>query len=191
MTSTRRNTAAVILAAISFGITAPAKAQYGPRNPGTGTVALVPLTEAEASSLRFMREEEKLARDVYQSLFQKWNLVSFRNISASEQAHFEAVGALLTRYGISDPAANTAPGVYVDATLTALYNDLMAKAMRSAEDALAVGVMIEKQDIADLESAIHGTDKLDVKRVYTNLMNASHNHLEAFETACGLIAVAN
>ena len=29
--------------------------------------------------------------------------------------------------------------------------------------------------------------KLDVKRVYTNLMNASYKHLDAFETGCQLL----
>jgi hypothetical protein len=137
-----------------------------------------------------MREEEKLARDVYQQLAKKWNLVTFENIAASEQNHFDALGTLLTRYSVADPAQGLAAGVYSNAKLSALYNELMAKGTKSSQDALEVGLLIEKADIADLEAALKGTAKLDVKRVYTNLMNASYNHLEAFETGCELLATA-
>ena len=88
---------------------------------------------------------------------------------------------LLTRYGAVDPAQSSA-GVYTDPALNALYNQLLAKGMQSAQDALEVGILIEKKDIADLESALNSTTKFDIKRVYNNLMNGSYNHLYAFET---------
>jgi hypothetical protein len=182
--------AIVILAALACTLTTPAIAQpYGPR-PGYGTVVVTPLSAEETATLRYMREEEKLARDVYQQLAKKWNLVTFENIAASEQNHFDALGTLLTRYSVADPAQGLAAGVYSNAKLSALYNELMAKGTKSSQDALEVGLLIEKADIADLEAALKGTAKLDVKRVYTNLMNASYNHLEAFETGCELLATA-
>lgn len=181
--------------AVLVSVAAPALAQYGNGygpgyGNGTGLVApTAPLTADETQWLRFMREEEKLARDVYQQLFKKWNLVVFDNIAASEQAHFDALGTLLTRYGVADPALANA-GVYSSAKLNTLYNELMAKGMKSAQDALEVGALIEKTDIADLESSLKGTTKLDLKRVYTNLMAPSYNHLEAFETICTVTAAA-
>ena len=150
-------------------------------------MAVTPLTAAETQTLQFMREEEKLARDVYQQLYQKWNLTVFQNISAAEQTHFDAIGVLLTRYGVTDPAQANAAGVYTDVNLIALYNELLAKGMKSAQDALEAGALIEKKDIADLEAAIPATSKLDVKRVYTNLLNGSFNHLEAFESMCEVV----
>lgn len=137
-----------------------------------------------------MREEEKLARDVYQQLYEKWGLAVFTHIAASEEAHFTAVGRLLSRYNVPDPAANQPAGTYNDPALTRLYAELMAKGNTSVAAALEVGVFIEKTDIAELEKAIAASDRPDIKRVYTNLMDASYNHLEAFETnlelACNL-----
>jgi hypothetical protein len=179
----------IAYAAFAFTLTTPATAQpyrSGPGN-GTGTTAITPLSAVETETLQWMREEEKLARDVYDQLYNKWNLATFQTIAASEQTHFEAIGTLLTRYGVSDPAQGLAAGVYANPKLTALYSDLIAKGNMSVQDALEVGVLIEKTDIADLENALKTTTKADVKRVYTNLMNASYNHLEAFETGCQLL----
>jgi hypothetical protein len=180
--------AAMALLAIVLAFAAPAMAQFGYPGSTPGTVVAVqPLTADEAQWLKFLREEEKLARDVYQQLYQKWNLTVFQNISASEQTHFSVIGTLLSRYGAEDPAQTTAAGIYSDPNLIALYNELVAKGLRSAQDALEVGVLIEKKDIADLETALKGTSKLDIKRVYTNLLNGSFNHLEAFETICEVV----
>ena len=181
-----RSAAAFALLAMLLSITSPVTAQSGYRT-NLGIVAVAPLTAAETQTLQFMREEEKLARDVYQQLYQKWNLTVFQNISAAEQTHFDAIGVLLTRYGVADPAQANAAGVYTDVNLIALYNEVLAKGMKSAQDALEAGALIEKKDIADLEAAIPATSKLDVKRVYTNLLNGSFNHLEAFESMCEVV----
>jgi hypothetical protein len=79
------------------------------------------LTETEAASLRYMREEEKLAHDVYLTLFEVWGLPIFQNIANSESSHAAAVLGLLERYGLDDPAAGNAVGVFTDPTLQALY----------------------------------------------------------------------
>jgi hypothetical protein len=142
--------------------------------------ATQPLTQAETKWLLFMREEEKLARDVYVVLYDTWKLNAFNNISRSEQRHFDAIGVLLARYGVSDPA-NSQAGVFTDATLQSLYLKLVAEGQASLAAALQVGVTIEEHDIADLESALAATKKTDIKRVYSNLLNGSLNHLAAFE----------
>jgi len=43
----------------------------------------------EVKWLRFMREEEKLARDVYLKLFDTWKLTVFSRIARSEQRHLQ------------------------------------------------------------------------------------------------------
>lgn len=148
-----------------------------------------PLTADEEKTLVFMREEEKLARDVYQILAAKWNLRIFSNIAKSEQRHFDSVGVLLERYGVKDPAAATPAGVYSDTRLAALYAELVAKGSLSLKDALEVGVLIEKTDIADLENALKTTSKLDIKNVYTNLLAGSLSHQEAFESVLEAVVV--
>jgi len=177
----------ITLAALTL---VPAFAQNGPgpHGPQSQTpVAVQPATPEEIQSLTFMREEEKLARDVYRFLFERWNYAAFDRIAASEQQHFATIGTLLTRYNIPDPAATDTPGVFADPKLATMYAELTAKGAISLKDALEVGVTIEKVDIADL-SAANTTTKLDIKRVYTNLMLASFNHLDAFESGLELLA---
>jgi len=54
--------------------------------------------------LTYIREEEKLARDVYLYLYDMWGSSIFDNISVSEQAHMDAIKTLIDRYGLDDPA---------------------------------------------------------------------------------------
>ena len=152
------------------------------RGNGTGIDVLsIPASELssqEASDLLFMREEEKLARDVYNTLSATWNLPTFQNIAASEQIHMDQIGLLLTRYNLTDPAK--APGVFTNATLQDLYNKLIAQGNLSIGDALKVGGAIEEIDIRDLQTRLAQTDNADIQQVYNSLMNGSYNHLNAF-----------
>ncbi len=138
-----------------------------------------PLSDEEANWLINMREEEKLARDVYLTLYAKWQLRIFDNISASEQRHFDAVGRLIVRYGLADPADPTV-GNFVNSELQKLYNDLIIQGAVSVSEALRVGVAIEELDISDLQSAIAVSDNTDILTVYANLLRGSTNHLRAF-----------
>ena len=63
------------------------------------TPATTPLSATEKESLLYMREEEKLARDVYNAFYDRYGLRVFSNIATSEQAHMDAVLTLLNRYG--------------------------------------------------------------------------------------------
>ncbi|NWF82643.1 MAG: DUF2202 domain-containing protein [Bryobacteraceae bacterium] len=168
--STSTRAAAWILFGIMLAASLPAPAQD-----------VAAATPEEAKWLTFMREEEKLARDVYAALHERWRLRIFDNIARSESRHFAAAGVLLDRYDIADPAKGLPAGVYLDANLASLYQKLLDKGMLSLKDALEVGVMIEKQDIADLEEALKAAEKTDIKTVYANLLAGSLNHLESFE----------
>ena len=152
--------------------------------PGT----TVSLTQTEIDALWFMREEEKLARDVYSELATIWDLGVFWNIAESEQQHMDAILNLLTKYGLEDPAGD--PGVFDNSVLQELYDKLIEKGGLSLIDALEVGVIIELTDIRDLEDYLgllpeqpdKLTDKKDINQVFTNLLNGSYNHLDAFES---------
>lgn len=141
------------------------------------------LSDSEIAGLLRMREEEKLARDVYDAMEAKWNLQIFDNISNSEQTHMDAVLVLLERHGLDDPAAGTAPGEFTDPELQTLYDSLIAQGTVSATDALKVGVAIEELDIADLQ-ALH-TETADLALVYDHLETGSEHHLEAFNRQLG------
>ncbi len=138
-------------------------------------------TDAQAKGLQFMREEEKLARDVYTTMYNKYGIRAFLNISKSEQTHTDAIKALLVKYNIEDPVKNDAVGSFANADLLTLYNKLIAAGNVSDAEALKVGAAIEEIDILDLQKHISElNNNADIKFVYENLMKASGNHLRAF-----------
>jgi hypothetical protein len=156
-----------------------------------GFVQAVTLTDAEKSWLTYMREEEKLARDVYIFMYDKWGSQIFNNISGSEQTHMDAIKTLLDRYGIPDPAAGKGLGVFTNQDLQDLYNALIEDGRASLVEALKVGVVIEETDIGDLNAGIATTKRKDIKTVYSNLLQGSLNHLKAFVSNLALQGVVH
>ncbi|UXM84477.1 DUF2202 domain-containing protein [Methanococcus aeolicus] len=138
------------------------------------------ISEEEKEGLLEMREEEKLARDVYLTLYDKWKLQIFKNIANSEQTHTDSVKYLLEKYNIPDPVESEEVGKFSNPKFEELYNNLVEKGSQSAVDALIVGATIEDLDIADLENWISKTDNEDIKLVYGNLMKGSRNHMRSF-----------
>ncbi|XRP96224.1 DUF2202 domain-containing protein [Methanocaldococcus sp. 16A] len=139
-----------------------------------------PISEEEKEGLIEMREEEKLARDVYLTLYHKWGLQIFKNIAESEQTHMDSVKYLLDKYNIPDPVKSDEVGKFSNPKFEELYNKLVEQGSKSVVDALKVGATIEDLDIADLEHWISKTDNEDIKFVYENLMKGSRNHMRAF-----------
>jgi hypothetical protein len=145
-----------------------------------GYAQVTSLTKEEIDWLTYIREEEKLARDVYLTLYGMYRARIFENISASEQTHMDAIETLLDRYGIPDPAAAHAIGRFTNPDLQRLYDYLVGQGSVSLIQALKVGVFIEKTDIDDLNAAILSTIHKDTKTVYSHLLLGSENHLDAF-----------
>ena len=132
----------------------------------------------------YLREEEKLARDVYLHLYDIWGQWIFENIAANEQQHMDAVKTLLDRYGIEDPVGYNDEGVFANEAIGSLYKTLIDSADESEIDALLVGAEIEDMDIFDIEEMLKRTDKPDLTSVYENLMKGTRNHLRSF---CSLL----
>jgi hypothetical protein len=138
------------------------------------------LSDAERESLLYMREEEKLAHDVYAYLGDTWGSRVFENISSSELTHTNAVKSLLDAYGVEDVAANAEAGTFEHEELQSLYDDLTSRGSGSLVDALTVGAIIEEVDIVDLERYMEDVDDEQIVLVYENLLRGSRNHLRAF-----------
>jgi hypothetical protein len=153
---------------------------YAANGTGPAKPALSSLSTVEASDLLFMREEEKMARDVYLKLYDAWGLTPFANISSSEQNHMDAVLKLLRTYRLADPAAGKLIGEFTNPALQALYNTLLEKGLLSTQDALQVGGIIEETDTRDLVAAIDRSDNADIDTTYERLLCGSRNHLRAF-----------
>jgi hypothetical protein len=144
------------------------------------SVSTTTLTTLEKSDLAFMREEEKLARDVYLTLHGIWGTPVFANIATSEQQHMDAILSLLNLYKLPDPAAGKLVGEFANTELQALYDALIARGKQSALEALLVGGVIEETDIEDLNAAMETSRLSNIDKVYQNLLNGSYNHLRAF-----------
>ena len=147
--------------------------------PPTTTVTL---SAEEVAGLKYMREEEKLAHDVYVALYARWGKNIFDQISLSETTHTEAILALLVKYGIPDPAAGKPAGVFEDPALQALYDTLIAMGSASQVAALKVGALIEETDIRDINAKKAVTDEADILTVYNSLLCGSQDHLRAFNS---------
>jgi hypothetical protein len=171
---------ATILAASPMAAMAGKGKSTASKRPSTATVVLAPLSDPEIAMLKWMREEEKLARDIYVAFSAKYPQNIFKNIAASEQKHFDAIGEKLVLYGITDPALD-APGFFSVPELQQMYDELFAKGWASYADALEVGVAIEEEDIVDLEAALAGTTSRPLTKTYQQLLNGSENHLRSFE----------
>ena len=138
------------------------------------------LSDAEKHYITLMREEEKLARDVYLTLSEDWDLAIFANIAGSEQRHMDAVGSLIAKYGLFDPASDDTVGVFTNTKLAGLYDDLVSEGRKSVVDALLVGAFIEDLDIYDLLEALEEVDNADITMVFEHLLQGSANHYSAF-----------
>lgn len=179
-----RITKLIVTALVVTGLTAatvPALAAKGGtvRVPLAAATSLTELSESEIATLKWMREEEKLARDVYIELNAFWPAQIFVNIAESEQRHFDALGEKLELYGIEDPATDQV-GVFTDPELQALHDELLALGVVSRVAALEVGVTIEETDMIDLQAAIDGTTSVPLRITYENLLRGSEHHLASF-----------
>lgn len=140
------------------------------------------LNQQEKDAILYIREEEKLARDVYNLLYDKWGINPFDNIRKSEQMHMDRMKTLITTYQLEDPVMKNLDkqGIFTNVLLQQYYNELSTTGIRSLIDALKVGAKIEELDIADLDDRIKQTQKQDIISSYNFLKLASENHLRAF-----------
>jgi hypothetical protein len=140
---------------------------------------LTPLTELEKNDLLFLREEEKLARDIYIYAYTKYQNTVFNSISQSEQKHMDNVLSILNQYSIPDPAS-TQIGVFNNAALQSLYNQLKSQVDISASESLKVGATIEELDINDIDNFIANTSNSQLLNMYEKLNCGSKNHIRSF-----------
>jgi len=134
-----------------------------------------PLDDAEKARILFIREEEKLAYDVYKSMFDLYGVNVFQNIPNSELSHMEAMLNIIKKYNLVDPMDTNPRGIYVNTTLQALYTQLVNQGKINQ-----VGALIEDLDISDLKKSLEVTNNQDVRLVYDFLNKGSRNHLRSF-----------
>ena len=163
--------AVIVVLAVTVAFTA----LIGFPDPATAAT----LSEEEAADLTFQREEEKLARDIYLTLYAKWGAVIFSNIAKSEERHTDTLKKKLDKYNLPDPALPTI-GAFTNPDLQAKYDSLVADGQLSYVDGLYIGATIEEIDMIDIQQALDATTHLDLRTAYQNLLDGSKNHLRAF-----------
>lgn len=144
---------------------------------------------AEQQLLVHMREEEKLARDVYRVLDQQWHLPAFANIANSEQSHMDLIAFALQRYQIADPIPSNQVGAFSNPGFTALFQTAITFGSISPLHALLVGAIIEDLDMVDLDYALVHTDNRDIDTIWQNLHRGSRNHMRSFHGQLGQLGL--
>ena len=170
-----------------------------------GATGVTGLDATEASHLTFMREEEKLARDVYLTLANLYpDQQAFSQIGTrSEQTHTDTMRDKLDQFDLPDPNPNTnelpaSIGVFTGEEwgwyFTEKFALLTTKGAVSELDALYVGALIEELDMYDIvicpqvmvdrgyasPCGLEYTDERSLQTAYSALVSGSESHLRAF-----------
>jgi hypothetical protein len=158
----------------------------------------VKLTKAEIHALKYMFEEEKLAKDVYYTLGKIYpNLVVFNRILRAERIHEASVANVMKHYGIPLPERGNVVGKFTNPHLQKLYDKLIAFGKKSPKNALEAGIMVEVTDVEDLDKYLKTAKSPDIKALFEFLRAGSYNHYNAFnrmlqrltgKSACELMA---
>lgn len=139
------------------------------------------LNDTEITAIIHMKEVEKMARDVYETLSQIIDSKTFENTLDSKNLHMDIFTQLIDRYSLIDPNINNSEiGLYNDLSLEKMYDDFITKGQESEKDAFEVGIMIEDMLISDLITYKENTDKEDLKQTYSILLEQSKHHMSSF-----------
>ena len=134
----------------------------------------------ERAMLVYMCEEEKLARDVYRVMFDRWGTRVFGDFTRSEERRMAIVEDRLGHHRVPDPLMDDATGAFANTDLANTYLELVAWGMKSEKDAFMVGAYVEERDIIELQHSIEVTTHPDLLEMYARLMRGSRNHLRVF-----------
>lgn len=153
---------------------------FGSGIQGRSQGGVTRLTDQQTEQLLRMREEEKLAHDVYVTLGKSTQLPLFENIASAESRHMAALEQIIRRYA-PDVQYPTLPfGKFSVLEYQRLYESFVKSGETSLLDAVMVGAKIEEMDIKDLQRLLTQKPSQDIARVFENLMRGSRNHLRAF-----------
>ena len=155
-------------------------------SPGQG--GATPLNTREAETLVLMREDEKLARDVYRVLYMYWQQDTWLKAMQQRQARMNSIGLLLEQYDLPDPLPDNRPGSFPSPESGNLYTQLVARGRLSHVDAIDVGIEIEKIDITDLLAALHESHHETLDQAYRTMLDSSRQTLNEMSALRQVIA---
>ena len=138
------------------------------------------LSAQEMDGMMYMVENEKLLRDYFTVMNDKFNLPVFANIALSEQRHLSQLSVKFDRYELENPADAKGKGEFVNPDLQQIYNDLVAHGSSSIYAALSAGIGKVEKDIEDLSTFISQLEgNQDIEQIYSNILVESQSNLAA------------
>ncbi|MBS4068656.1 MAG: DUF2202 domain-containing protein [Sulfurimonas sp.] len=127
------------------------------------------LDQTRTDSLLFMIEEEKMARDIYDALFEQTGISTFDTISNSEQYSYDRMLSNALKFGVDTSKLSSDIGVYANTDIQALYDQLLVQVSASTVDT----------DITDLQNTI---DSALITLIGQVQINCSANQLSGFQS---------
>lgn len=164
-----------LLAVESDGVSAITRAAIS--NIFTVTSAL---NADEIEFLYAVREDEKLAHDVYSVFADKYPTApQIGRIMNAESTHMAAVDSLFKYYEI-DYVPTTEVGVFASPERQEQFNTLSAQSSTLVE-AFKTMAFIEEEGIAAYNAVVGDIENVNIKLVIEHLTKASGNHLKAVD----------
>jgi hypothetical protein len=139
------------------------------------------ITDAEINGIISLREEEKVAYDVYMYLYEKYDNLVFKNIAQNEKDHMIKMKELINTYNLNDPLSGTedSRGVFTNKKMQGLYDEMIMGGNYGVVDAMRASARFEETDIQDLRNNIAISSDPTILAVYQILEASSQDHLRA------------
>ena len=162
----KTSVAMALVSMISIGMGA-ANFSYA-ENPSIGAqAALNDKSYTQEEMITYALQDEYLAKAEYEEIISIFNITRpFSNILRAEETHIDLIEPLLEEYDIEFTVPDVENYVVTPADLLEAYN---------------AGIEAEKLNIQMYENFLKEDLDEDVKLVFERLLNASKNHLQAFE----------
>jgi len=138
-----------------------------------------PPTADEKASVLYAREQQKLARDLYQVLGAKWSAVILQSTAHAEQKHMDTVKSLIDGLKLTDPA-QPAAGQFTDPMFQKLYGQLLDRGSVSLVEALRAAAYMEEMEIRDTRGFVEDANRLDIIRGLGSITTGEPTHLRVF-----------
>ncbi len=140
------------------------------------------LSPREIDDMNYLIENEKLLRDYFNVMYNKYNLSLFQNVAKSEQSHLNFLAVKFLRYDLKNPTEEKPAGEYVNPELQQTYDIMIAKGETNIYAALLAGSSKVKEDVEDIPLMIDQFEgNADIVLIFSNILIESQKNREVLE----------
>lgn len=127
--------------------------------------------------MQWMYDQEKLARDLSQELYDEWEEPNFANMVVTHQRHMNELEVTMRRYSLNPPADTNEPGGYRDEQHVELFAELKRRAEEGPLEAVKAVAFLQELHIFEYRLHVELTAEKPVKDTFERLLAGSKNHL--------------